>query len=156
MDGSPRVTNNNWLGVVMDKGTDADAAASKVETPFAAEAINTQTATEAYNLVLKNVGAILPKRDTLDQRIINEVKTRTGRMIDVQGGYPHGTDYSLTVNAWPALKSTPAPSDADQDGMPDSWEEKNKLNPKDPSDASKVSTVSGYTNIEAYINSLVK
>jgi len=156
MDGSPRVTNNNWLGVVMDKGTDADAAASKVETPFAAEAINTQTATEAYNLVLKNVGAILPKRDTLDQRIINEVKTRTGRMIDVQGGYPHGTDYSLTINAWPTLQSAQPAKDTDSDGMPDSWEEANHLNSRDASDAGKMSAGAVYSNIEKYINSLSK
>ncbi len=79
MDGSPTVTNNNWLGVVMDKGTEADAAASKVDIPFVAESISTQTAADAYNAVLQNVGTTLPNRDTLDERIINEVKSRTGR-----------------------------------------------------------------------------
>ena len=50
------------------------------------------------------------KRDTLDERIINDVKNRTGKLIDVQGGYPHGTEYEKTVNAWPNLKSMPAPA----------------------------------------------
>ncbi|MGI8637044.1 MAG: pectate lyase, partial [Segetibacter sp.] len=156
MDGSPTVTNNNWLGVVMDKGTEADAVASKVDIPFAAESISTQTAINAYNAVLKNVGATLPKRDTLDERIINEVKSRTGRLIDVQGGFAHGTDYSLTVNAWPTLQSAPAPADTDKDGMPDEWEEKNKLNPKDASDAMKMGLDAQYSNVEVYVNSLIK
>ncbi len=40
-------------------------------------------------------------------------------MIDVQGGYPHGTAYELTVNAWPALASLPPPADKDGDGISD-------------------------------------
>jgi len=156
VDGSSKVTGNNWLGVVMDKGTEADAAASKVEGPFATEMITTQSATDAYAIILENAGAILPKRDTLDERIINEVKNRTGRMIDVQGGFPHGTDYSLTVNAWPTLNSAPAATDTDKDGMPDEWEKKNGLNPSDVSDATQVKSTNYYTNIELYVNSLVK
>ena len=77
-------------------------------------------------------------------------------MIDVQGGYPHGTPYEETVNAWPALRSLPAPADSDNDGMPDAWEKKNGLNPADPSDASAISLHKFYTNIEVYVNSLVK
>ena len=156
IDGSASVTTNNWLGVTMEKGTEADALQSKLEKPFTGVDINTQRAADAYNSVLKNAGAILPKRDTLDERIINDVKNRSGRIIDVQGGYPHGTDYNLTVNAWPHLKSLPAPKDTDQDGMPDVWEKKNGLNPGDPSDASGYKLNKQYTNIEVYLNSLVK
>jgi pectate lyase len=32
VDGSPAVTNNNWSGVVMDKGTEADAAAARLKS----------------------------------------------------------------------------------------------------------------------------
>ncbi|MDB5250532.1 MAG: pectate lyase [Segetibacter sp.] len=154
VDGSPAVTHNNWMGVVMNEGTQADTVYSKVEIPFPAEAVNTQNAEEAYQLILKSVGAILPTRDTLDQRIINDVRNRTGRLIDVQGGFPHGTEYSITVNAWPALKSAPAAIDSDNDGMPDTWETRNKLNPKDASDAAKVNLHRFYNNVEVYINSL--
>jgi hypothetical protein len=38
--------------------------------------------------------------------------------------------------------------------MPDAYELKNGLNPKDASDASKI-TKSGYSNIEVYLNSVV-
>ncbi|MCW3078937.1 pectate lyase [Segetibacter sp.] len=154
VEGAEDVTKNNWKGVVMNDGTAADAEQAKAATAFSAEQVQTQSATDAYLLVLQYAGASL-RRDTLDERIINDVKNRQGRLIDVQGGYPHGTPYELTVNAWPALKSLPAPTDTDQDGMPDEWEKKNTLNPNDPSDATLNTLHKHYTNIEVYLNSLV-
>ena len=68
---------------------------------------------EAYESVLMSAGASF-RRDTLDQRIINDVKNGTGRIIDVQGGFPHGTAFETTLHAWPLLKSVSAPADADQ------------------------------------------
>ncbi|MES1223012.1 MAG: pectate lyase [Bacteroidota bacterium] len=156
VDGADDVTKNNWLGVHMGNGgTEEDKKNTVVNNAFAAESITIQTSTEAYQSVLAHAGASF-KRDTLDERIINDVKNRTGRLIDVQGGYPHGTDYELTVNAWPALRSIPAPVDVDKDGMPDDWEKKNGLNPGDNSDASKISLHKFFINIEMYINSIVK
>jgi len=155
-DGSPAVSNDNSAGVIMNNGTAADKATALVKQAFPAVTVMTQTAEDAYALVLKNVGAVLPKRDTLDERIISEVKNRTGRVIDVQGGFPHGTAYELTVNAWPALVSLPAPPDTDKDGMPDEWERKNGLDPNDAGDASSCKLDKNYTNIEVYINSLIK
>jgi pectate lyase len=156
VDGSSAVTKNNWSGVKMEKGTDADAAQSRLEKPFESVQVTTQIATGAYELVLKNAGAILPSRDTLDGRIVNDVINRTGRFIDVQGGFPHGTPYESTLRAWPALKSLPAPKDTDQDGMPDEWESAQKLNAADASDAAQYSLNTFYTNIEMYLNGLVK
>ena len=105
--------------------------------------------------MLRTVGASY-KRDTLDERIISDVKNRTGNFIDVQGGFPHGTAYALTTNAWPVLKQSENFVDADKDGIPDEWEKRNGLNPSDASDAAKVSSHKFYTNIEVYINSIVK
>ncbi len=150
----PDVTADNWKGVVMNEGTDADIPKAKAATPFAAEAVTTQSAKDAYDLVLKSAGASF-HRDTLDQRIINDVKNRTGRLIDVQGGYPHGTAYEQTVKAWPALKSGVAPKDSDGDGMPDEWEKKHGLNSTDASDASSLKLHKFYTAIEVYLNSIV-
>ena len=45
--------------------------------------------------------------------------------------------------------------DADKDGMPDDWETKNGLNPKNTEDASLDRNMDGYTNIEEYLNSVV-
>jgi hypothetical protein len=154
VDGNPEITKNNWSGVDVEKGIVNDVRVTA--STFQLVAVNTQSAKDAYESVLKNVGAILPKRDILDERIINEVKDRTGRMIDVQGGYPHGTAYEQTLNAWPKLNSLPASKDSDADGMPDEWETKNGLNSNDASDASAYKPGKFYTNIEEYINSLVK
>jgi hypothetical protein len=156
VDGSQEVTSNNWLGVRLgDKNVD-DMALAKTAAPIAIVPVTTQQATAAFGLVLKQVGCSLPKRDTLDERIINDVKHRTGRFIDVQGGYPHGTDYEATVKAWPALQSLPAAPDKDQDGMPDAWETKHALNPADAADAAAYTIDKQYTNVEVYLNGLVK
>lgn len=156
VDEANDITKNNWLGIVMGNGgTEQDKKNTIIDKPHDAWPVPTETAQEAYESVLKFVGASY-KRDTLDERIINDVRNRTGKFIDVQGGYAHGTAYESTINAWPALKQIDAPIDADKDGMPDDWEKKNGLNPLDASDASKISSHKFYTNIELYINSIVK
>ena len=156
VDGSPAVTRNNYLGVKMgNEGTEADKKAAVISLPHVAVAFPMQTATEAYEVVLQNVGASF-RRDTLDDRIIRDVKNRTGKFIDVQGGFAHGTTYELTVNAWPALKSSAAPADTDKDGMPDDWEKKHGLDINDQEDGAANKLGSAYSNIEVYINSILK
>ena len=156
VDEANDVSKNNWLGVQMGNGgTEDDKKNTVIDKPHDAWPIPTQTAEDAYESVLKYVGASF-KRDTLDERIINDVKNRTGKFIDVQGGFPHGTEYEMTVNAWPNLRSMSPLADNDKDGIPDEWERKNGLNPADASDALKVSSHKFYTNIEVYINSIVK
>ncbi|WP_216688115.1 hypothetical protein [Hymenobacter siberiensis] len=154
VDGSPAVTARNWCGVVMNGGTPADTAQSKVTTPFDLGPLALQAAPAAYEAVLNGAGAICPQCDTLDQRIAREVRTRTGTIIDVQGHYPHGTPYRISQKAWPVLKSTPAPLDTDHDGMPDAWEKAHHLNPENAADRALRAT-DGYTNLESYLNSLV-
>jgi hypothetical protein len=106
--------------------------------------------------ILAHGGCSLPNRDTLDLRIIRELVAGTGRVIDVQGGFPHGTPFEQTLTAWPSLKNLPAAPDTDRDGMPDAWERKQRLDPTDPSDAIRQPAGSSYTQIEIYLNSLVK
>jgi hypothetical protein len=156
VDGSHEVSGNNWQGVRMGNKNTDDAALAKATASFAIVAVTTQPAKKAFELVLKQVGCSLPNRDTLDERIINDVKHRKGRFIDVQGGHPHGTAYEATVNAWPALKSLPAVPDQDQDGMPDTWETAHKLNPADAADSADYTFNKQYTNVEVYLNELVK
>jgi hypothetical protein len=156
VDEASDISKNNWLGIEMGNGgTEQDKKNTIIKKPHNALHMTTQTAEEAYESVLRAVGASY-KRDTLDQRIINDVKNRTGKFIDVQGGYPHGTAYEFTINAWPSLKSMAAPADMDNDGLPDDWEKKNGLNPADASDAGKISSHKFYTNIEVYINGIIK
>lgn len=156
MDDSKQVTNDNWLGIDMGNGgTEADKLTTIIKVPHTVENLPEETATSAYEAVMKSAGASF-RRDTLDQRIVDDVRNRTGRFIDVQGGFPHGTPYDQTINAWPTLRSAPAPADTDKDGIPDAWEKEKGLNPADPADAPKTGLYHHYTNIEVYINSLVK
>jgi pectate lyase len=156
VDEARLITANNELGVnIGNGGTEEDKKNILLKTPVPAVTLPAQTAEEAYEAVLMMAGASY-KRDTMDSRIMNEVRNRTGRFVDVQGGYPHGTPYEQTVTAWPALLSLPAPADTDRDGIPDEWEKRNKLNPSDPADAPAMTLHPYYTNIEYYINSLIK
>jgi len=57
------------------------------------------------------------------------------------------------VGGYPEYKGTPY-KDSDNDGMPDEWERKHGLNPKDAADAVKDMNGDGYTNIEKFINGI--
>jgi pectate lyase len=155
-EGAGDVSRNNWLGIDMGNGgTEEDKKNTIVDQPFPAVPINMETALQAFESVLQYAGASF-KRDTLDARIVNDVKNRTGNLIDVQGGYAHGTPYEQTRNAWPSLKTTPAAADTDHDGMPDAWEKAKGLNPNDATDATKNNLHTIYTNIEVYIVSITE
>lgn len=154
--GSELVTQNNHLGIKLNDGSKDDFDSVIVATAFSASVVKTSSAEVAYKEVLKNTGCIFPQRDTLDQRIIEDVINGTGKLIDVQGGYVHGSTYEQTKNAWPVLKQLPAPKDSDQDGMPDNWEISKGLNPNDATDSSQYKLDNNYTNIEIYLNQLVK
>ena len=108
--------------------------------------IVTQDAKDAYRDVLQHGGASLPRRDTVDSRIIENVKNGKGRIINSQ----------KEVGGWPDLKSAPAPTDSDGDGMPDDWEKQHGLNPKDETDGTEDANADGYTNVEEYLDSLEK
>ncbi|MEJ8817620.1 pectate lyase family protein [Lacibacter sp. H407] len=156
VDDAPEVTKDNLAGVHIDpKGTEEEKKTVVKTVAFPTDAIAVQTAEDAYKEILLKVGASF-QRDTMDARIINDVINRTGAIIDVQGGFPHHSAFELTTNAWPVLKSVPALTDTDKDGMPDEWEKKNGLNANDAADASTIKLHQHYTNIEVYINSLIK
>ena len=121
-------------------------------TPFETVSIKIQDPKAAYISVLSHVGASY-KRDTLDQRIIQDVVQRSGKIIDVQGNFPHGTEYEKTLAAWPFLKTAPALLDTDEDGMPDDWELKMGLNPNKKDDP-LYGISKEFTNIEMYLNSI--
>ena len=104
-----------------------------------------ETAKEAYVSCLKKSGCSLV-RDAIDKRIIKSIINKTGKVIDSQndvGGF----------DLYPSVVRPPG-FDTDQDGMPDKWEKKVGLNPKDPSDGNKDHNNDGFTNLEEYINSL--
>jgi hypothetical protein len=150
--GNPKVTADNWAGGVqfddVETPAEIDALIAKVRGKTAAPAphITQQSAEKAYELVLAGAGATLPKRDSVDARIIEIV--RSGKPT-----YKNGIiDVPSDVGGWPDYKSTPAHADSDHDGMPDSWEKKFGLRWNDSSDGSDDADNDGYTNIEEWLN----
>ncbi|MGN6419857.1 MAG: pectate lyase [Pseudobacter sp.] len=146
--GFPAISENNWAGGV--QGNHWEDARTDQPVPFVP--IEEQSATAAFKLVLEHAGASL-HRDAVDTRIIEGI--RNGKMND--GPEKNGIINSQTdVGGWPELRSLPAPLDTDGDGMPDEWEKMNKLDPADPKDAVLNTLDRQFTNIEIYLNQLVK
>ncbi|GAB2607645.1 Ig-like domain-containing protein [Kribbella endophytica] len=140
VDGHPDVTAHNRRGIRYPIG-----GINELDQPFAlTEQVAVEPATKAYEAVLANVGAILPRRDAADARIVNDVRNGTGRLINSQ----------KEVGGFPSLVTTEAPLDSDHDGIPDWWEQANGLDPNDPTDAQKLAP-NGYTYLENYLNSIV-
>ena len=107
---------------------------------MAADRPVTQSAEEAYQLVLTGAGAS-KSRDVADRRVVQGIRDRTHRRIDSQ----------KEVGGWPELKSVTAPLDTDRDGMPDEWEKGHGLNPADAADRNGDRNADGFTNLEEYL-----
>jgi len=172
--GSPEVTKDNWNGgVQLEDHSEAETKnyleLIKQPKPFSMPNITIMKAEEAYEFVLKNVGATLPKRDAVDERIIKQV--RTGK-IEAKDGLENAIGKEFIkrrlpadsykkgiitnpnqVGGYPEYKGK-AYKDSDNDGIADAWEKKFGLNPNDASDANKDANGDGYTNIEKYFNNI--
>jgi pectate lyase len=142
VEGFAEVTADNWKGM---RGPEEIA---RVNTPFEGWPVNQQTAMDAFNTVLAKAGATLPKRDPIDIRVIDTV--RTGKVITANGivndprevgGYP---SYSFSQED--------VPPDTDHDGMPDTWEKQYQFNPAKVDDGPMDADGDGYTNVEEYLN----
>ena len=149
------VKGNLWPGMPEDETDDAlvlgavlgpnrtpppqrFVAPQPISVPF----VTTESATDAYESVLRHVGATLPVRDVVDARVIEEARRGDGRIIDTQAD----------VGGWPVYASAEPPADSDHDGMPDDWEQKHGLAPDDPNDGAEDLDGDGYTNVEEYLN----
>jgi pectate lyase len=139
----PDVTEDNQL--LFDRQeADGRRLVTLVERPFDAPAVRTTSAEDALGDVLRGVGATRPRRDAVDARIVRDVETRGGRVIDSP----------RDVGGWPEYATGPVPADSDQDGLPDDWERARGLDPSDPTDAARQSGRGGYTHLEIYLNAL--
>ncbi|MEP0366448.1 MAG: polysaccharide lyase [Cyclobacteriaceae bacterium] len=174
MEGNDKVTKDNWDGgIQVEDENDTDlwdagkyTAAMKWHKPFPMAPVDIIPADEAFDYVLENAGATLPKRDPVDVRVTKTV--RTNEQEYVEGLDPDDfyqfkyrrlpadswkmgiiTDIAQ-VGGYPEYKGKPY-KDSDSDGMPDSYEKKVGLNPKDASDSMGDLNGDGYTNIEMYI-----
>jgi hypothetical protein len=179
VEGNPQVTADNWDGGVQPSPArdplPAVLARIRTRAPFPHAPLRIQSATEAYEEVLQHVGACLPKRDPVDERILRMV--RTGQSHGAQPwpgldallrsvGYndqviqhirslvPLGIiTHPDEVGGYPSYRGEPY-KDTDHDGMPDDWELAHGLDPHNPDDASTDLDGDGYTNIEAFLYGL--
>jgi len=138
IEGYPEITEDNLRGV---KGF-----VLEMNAPYPGMNIAVHSAQEAFELVLAHAGASLPKRDAVDERVINDVKSGTGKILLRQS----------EVGGFPVMNSALAPVDSDRDGMPDMWEIYSGLDPYDPSDRNGDATGDGYTNLEKYLHALTQ
>jgi len=166
VDGNPQVTADNWAGGVQFNPTDGNGGEStdiqnspdavkklieivRVYEPFPMAPLRIQSAQEAYQAVLASGGASLPKRDVVDNRIIEEV--RTGKVTYEEG---KGIITNISqVGGGPEYKGEPA-TYTQNDGVPDWWKKKYGLDVNDPNLPSKDCNGDGYTNIEKYLDGI--
>lgn len=176
VEGEDRVTKDNWDGGVQPdvKKVPLAEALKKIRSdmPFDHAPLQIQDAKAAYETVLAGSGATLPKRDPVDARVVQTVRTgittaKVGPETRKQLNQPPYTEENINqqieqigkgiitnpsqVGGYPDYTGQPY-TDTDKDGMPDEWETAHGLNPKDPSDASTDLNGDGYTNIEDFIN----
>ena len=168
MEGYPEITKDNWNGgVQVEEMPNAGKYTDNIKwhKPLPMPELTVMPAEEARDYVLENAGATLPKRDAVDKRITEQV--RTGKIVVSPDVVPPTTQFKhrraaldsykigiitdvSQVGGYPEYKGTPY-KDSDNDGLPDEYETKNGLNPKNAEDASLYKK-SGYTNIEEYLN----
>ncbi len=175
VEGNARVTKDNWDGGVQpaSRAPVAEVLPNiRTNAPHPYAALPLEPAGKAFKSVLANSGATLPKRDAVDERVMKMV--RTGKVSaqaapdlaaslanpnfnekliaelveDVTKGI---ITHPAQVGGYPKY-SGKAYQDTDGDGLPDAWEKKHKLNPRDSSDAAGDADNDGYTNIEEFLN----
>lgn len=175
VEGNKKVSEDNWNGgVQIENMEDAGEFTKYIKAykPAPMPYTTIISAEKAYGFVLENAGALLPKRDAVDQRISRTVKTGIPEYVknvdnsDVpkfkhrrlpEDSYKKGIITDIRqVGGYPVYEGSPY-VDSDKDGMPDEWENKYAklgLDPNNAEDASLDCNGDGYTNIEKYINGI--
>lgn len=106
------------------------------DRPVCPLSIRPMPARDVYAAVLNGAGAF--PTDGVDQRILNEVRSRTGHIRKDFGTIPE-------------IPSAQAPPDSDDDGMPDDWEKAHGTNPN-ASDAWQDANGNGVPNLDEYLD----
>ncbi len=124
------------------------------------------SAEEIYDEVLANAGAVLPQRDIVDSRIVENVKNRTAPaqgsngssylIDDPADGIPDGQENLYDNRGYPVWQSETrgADYDADRDGIADLWEDKMGLDKTNPYDSLNFGP-DGYTWLEIFAEDII-
>jgi len=87
-------------------------------------------------------GNFVDRRDAIDNRVINEVRNSSGRIIDSQN----------EVGGWVNIANGTPYADDDDDGISNVWEDRYGFNKNDASDRNSDPDEDGYTNLEEFLN----
>ena len=116
----------------------------------------TDSGTAAFERVLAHMGANWWTRDgvvnTIDERIIQETRTGTGKIVawaDNPNDPNDAAEWNALKNA--LLQTRPAGWDTDGDGMPDAWERSLGLDPSVANNNGDFDS-DGYTDLEEYLH----
>jgi hypothetical protein len=127
-------------------------AAQKLTSRNAFPLISPTIATDLKEYAIKNVGAF--PRDPMDSRLINPISQNLLATQAINGVDYFNDAFQLDFTTQPI-----APTDSDNDGMPNDWETNNGLNPSVQDHngtqlSKKFTGIEGYTNLECYLNEL--
>ena len=131
--GNREHTENNVLGV----NNSAQAELLSAEIDMGEYDIERMSAADAYDYVLNNAGATLPRRDAVDARIVGDVKHGTGRVIN---------------NASEVGGLIASDTESRVFEIPQEWISQNGFDGMAETDIIESGEYAGYTLIEAYIN----
>ena len=173
MEGSERLTKDNWKGITTDETTLYTVQDLKVDTfiqpvnffhnyKFDWKAYTMhdriESAEDAFQTVLAKAGCA--PRDSIERRIIRETKDGTATFGGVKGEKlgiiddPSDVEGGVGYIDYPTYEPRGVNYDTDGDGMPDEWEKSKGLNPNNPEDRNYI-TPEGYTALEVYLCSLM-
>ena len=162
VEGSPEITDDNWTEGVFNQMrpknnpvTEEDKKAIRIDKPHDIQNnVVTDSPKIAYEKILKIGGASLV-RDAVDQHVLKDVKIGGFTYNGSKGSSNGIIDSQNDVGGFPDLKQGKVLLDSDNDGMPDEWEIKNKLDPK-KANANGRDLDKEYDNIEVYTHDIVK
>lgn len=187
-----KVNEDNYYGFVANNSSRAmnfwsvspsQALADKAlltTLPYELSGMTYETADEAYQKVVRQAGASLPRYDEVDARVLAEAAgTQSPRFGGARGsklgiidspsditlqehdvfaalyeGDNASDNKEIDVTCYPRLQGDSYDTqvvDTDGDGLPDAYETEVDLNPNDASDGQKLTT-SGYSNLEIFLN----
>ncbi len=187
-----KVNEDNYYGFVANNSSRAmnfwsvspsQALADKAlltTLPYELSGMTYETADEAYQKVVRQAGASLPRYDEVDARVLAEAAgTQSPRFGGARGsklgiidspsditlqehdvfaalyeGDNASDNKEIDVTCYPRLQGDSYDTqvvDTDGDGLPDAYETEVGLNPNDASDGQKLTT-SGYSNLEIFLN----
>ncbi len=138
-------TNGVLDGTLLTNYKTATVEAAPYDYPGAR---NIMSAQDAVAYVAANVGASLV-RDAVDEFLIDQLLS-----YGTEGAIINTEDDNGIPNNVGTVAGGTAPTDSDQDGMPDAWETTRGLNPNSADDDGD-DDGDGYTNIEEYLSCLV-